>query len=717
MTMQTKFSWCRRIAGWAFILLLPRLAAAVSLSPHSLTFAQQAIWTTSTAQQITVTNNSATTLNFLSIVASGDYGQTNNCGTSLAPQMTCVITVTFTPSGSGPRQGYVTLIDSAPTPLQTAGLTGRGAVPVSKLAISPGVASITVGQTTQYQATYNGTVTSTVTWSVDGIAGGNSTVGTISTAGLYVAPAASDSHVISAVTHQTPQSTASAKLFVSNNPGVLTWNVDQAHTGQNLNEIALNTGNVNSTQFGKLFSFKVDGQVYAQPLYVQGVNIPGQGTHNVLFVATENDSVYAFDADGQTTTPLWHVNFLNPPNVSIITSAQVNCNNIGSQVGITGTPVIDLSLGVLYVVVPTNESGQYVQRLHALNIASGTEEFGGPVTITASVPGTGAGSQGTGTVSFNPLRNEQRQGLVLLSDVVYLTWASYCDNNPYHGWTIGYDETTLQQTSVWNSDPNGTRSGLWQSGASPATDAQGNLYVMTGNGTFDASSGGVDYGDSFVQLSTGSGLSVSDYFTPFDQATDAAQDLDVGSGGPLVIPDQSGPYPHLLVGGGKIGTIYLIDRDAMGGYNPSNNNQIVQSLVGAVGGIYSTPAFWQNSIYFAGQGDYVKQFLLYDGRLSTTPIEKSTNQVGYPGATPAISADGTANGIVWVLNTMANFRSGGPVVLYAYDAVNVSRQLYNSSQNPGDQAGPTVKFNPPTVVNGKVYVGTNGEVDVYGLVP
>ena len=628
-----------------------------------------------------------------------------------------MVTVTFSPSASGRRAGYLTLIESGTAPLQTATLTGLGSSAASKLVISPGVASITISQTTQYQATLNGTVvTSMVTWSVDGVAGGNSIVGTISTAGVYTAPAASGAHVISAATRQTNPATGSAKLVVSNNPGIFTWNNDQAHTGQNLTEIVLNTGNVNSNQFGKLFSLPIDGQAYAQPLYMLGVSIPGQGTHNVLFVATENDSVYAFDADSQSTTPLWHVSFLNPPSVTTVPSGAVNCTNIGSQVGITGTPVIDPALGVLFVVAATEENGEYVQRLHALDVTTGSEDFGGPVAIQASVPGTGAGSKGSGTVSFDPLMNDQRSGLTLLDGVVYLSWASYCDKDPYHGWTIGYDETTLKQTTVWNSGPNGTRSGLWQSGVSPATDTEGNLYIMTGNGTFDASSGGLDYGDSVVKLSTTGGLNVSDYFTPFDQAIDAANDLDVGSGGPLVIPDQSGPNPHLLVGAGKTGTIYLINRDAMGGYNPNNNNQIVQSLVGAVNGVYSAPGFWQNNIYFAATGDYLKQFLLSNGMLSATPIEESTNEIGYPGASPAISASGATNGIVWVLKS-GNFQKGGPAVLYAYDAANVSRQLYDSSQKPSDQAGPTVKFNPPTVVNGKVYVGTNGEVDVYGLLP
>ena len=691
-------------------------SSQITISPASLSFSKQQIWTTSGPKQVRVTNSGSTVLDFVSIVASGDYSQTNNCGTSLQPGASCRLTVTFTPSASGQRLGYVTLSDSDSTVLQTVNISGLGSVPVSKLAVTPAVASVTPAQSEQYQASYNGVGTLKVTWSVDGIAGGNSTVGTISLSGLYSPPSASGPHTVSAALAPNPSVNASARVVVTNSPGVFTWDNDAAHTGQNLNEVVLTTGNVNSTQFGKLFSLEVDGQVYAQPLYVRGVSIPGQGTHNVLYVATENDSVYAFDADGLTTEPLWYVSFINPPSVTTFPWTAVSCMNIGSQVGITGTPVIDPSQGVLYLVAATDENGQLFQRLHALDLTTGAERLGGPVAISASVPGTGAGSVG-GMVSFNPVREDQRPGLTLSNGVVYIAWASYCDNTPFHGWMIGYNSSTLQQAAVWNSAPNGNDGGIWQGGASPAVDAFGNLYAMTGNGTFDAESGGLDYGDTLVKFSTASGLTVTDYFTPFDQASDAQNDKDVGSGGPLVIPDQPGAYPHLMVGGGKEGTIFLVNRDDMGGYNPNDNSQIVQSLTGQVGAVFSTPGFWLNNIYYAAVSDYLKQFRLYTDLLSTTPIETGSSKVGYPGATPAISANGAANGIVWIIND-GGFQRATPATLYAYDAANVSRELYDSTQaGTRDQAGPAVKFNPPTVVNGKVYVGTNGEVDVYGLLP
>jgi hypothetical protein len=689
----------------------------IGIMPGSLTFPQQQVWTTSGAKTVNVKNTGSTVLNFVSIVASGDYSQTNSCGASLQPAGTCQVTVTFSPSAAGTRTGYITFSDSDPTILQTVDLSGTGAVPASKLTVSPGVASITSAQTEQFSAAFNGVGTSNVTWSVDGVAGGNSTVGTISTAGLYTPPSGSGPHTISAATTQHPSQTASARLVVSNDPGMFSWHNDASLTGQNLNEIVLTTGNVNSTQFGKLFSYTVDGQAYSQTLYVPGVNIPGQGTHNVIYVETQNDSVYAFDADGLTSTPLWHVSFIDPPSVTTISSADVNCTNIGYQVGITSTPVIDPVAGILYVVAATSESTGYVQRLHALDITTGAESLGGPVVISATVPGTGIGSVG-GFISFNPLTQEQRAALTLLNGVVYISWASYCDNDPYHGWTMGYNSSTLAQVAVFNSSPNGTRSGTWESGSAAAADAFGNLYVVTGNGTFDASTGGSDYGESYLKFAAASGLIVNDYFTPYDQASDTQFDLDAGSGGPLLLPDQPAPPTHIMVGAGKEGTIYLIDRDSMGGYNPNNNNQILQSLVKALNGEWGAPAFWQNNIYYGGaQKDYLKQFRLYNSLLSTSPIAESANTFKYPGSIPSISANGAADGIVWLIDSSA-YGTGKADILYAFDAANVSRELYDTTQaGTRDQAGPAVKFNPPTVANGKVYVGTNGQVDVYGLLP
>jgi hypothetical protein len=368
---------------------------------------------------------------------------------------------------------------------------------------------------------------------------------------------------------------------------VLTYHNDNARTGQNLNETILTPGNVNVTTFGKLFSYPVDGYVYAQPLYVSSVQIPGSGIHNVVFVATEHDSVYAFDADNSAAGLLWHVSFINPANgVATVPAQDVLTGDLVPEIGITSTPVIDGNTGTIYVVAKTKEVRQttvhYVQRLHALDITTGAEKFGGPAVIAdtilaadgsfqyvsgPSVVGSGDGSLDGQTVNFNALRQLNRPGLLLLNGIVYSAWGSHGDNDPYHGWLIGHDAQTLALVSVFNTTPNGGRGALWMSGGAPAADVNGNVYIATGNGTFALTgSGSPGYGDSVLMLTPSGGLNVTDFFTPWNQATLDVTDADLGSGGVLLLPDQPGPYPHLMVTAGKPGAIYLIDRDDMGGY-------------------------------------------------------------------------------------------------------------------------------------------------------
>ena len=496
---------------------------------------------------------------------------------------------------------------------------------------------------------------------------------------------------------------------------VTTYHNGNARRGANLSETILMPSNVNSTQFGKLFSDAVDGDVYAQPLYLPGISIAGKGVHNVLYVATEGDSVYAFDADSNTganSVPLWHANFTNPGGgITTVSSTDVSCWDISPSIGITGTPVIDSASGTLYVLARTKENGSFVQRLHALDIRSGNEKFGGPVVIRATLNG----------LSFDPLREAQRPGLLLQNSLVYITWASHCDNKPYHGWVMAYHTKTLAQAGVWNSTPNGYDGGIWQSGGAPAADASSNCYVVTGNGDFDADTGGVDYGDTILKLSPPSGgsFSVLDYFTPYDQAGLNAQDQDLGSGAIMLPPKQGPGAPHinLLVQSGKEGTIYLIDRDHMGHFNPNNNNQIVQSISGALGPVFSTPTWWNNTVYFSGTKDVIKAypFNASTGLLGTTPSSESITFLNFPGAATSISSNGTTNGIVWAVQTDA-FQTRGPAILHAYDATNLAQEFYNSSQNAGrDNAGPAVLFVAPTVVNGKVYVGVSGQISAYGL--
>ncbi|MHB8218474.1 MAG: PQQ-binding-like beta-propeller repeat protein [Candidatus Sulfotelmatobacter sp.] len=489
--------------------------------------------------------------------------------------------------------------------------------------------------------------------------------------------------------------------------GVLTWHNDKARTGQNNSETTLTPLTVNSLQFGKLFSYPVDGQVYAQPLYVPNVNIVGKGTHNVVYVATEHDSVYAFDADGIVSTPLWHVSFINPTHgIRTISTVNSKCTSMKPEVGISGTPVIDVMAGVLYVVAETQNKTTVVQRLHALNLSSGTEALGGPVVLNTVVSG----------VAFDPTLL-QRPGLLLLNGVVYLSHASLCDPHPYHGWVLGYNAQNLQLESAFVTTPTGEKGGIWQAGAGLASDGGNDIFFMDGDGTFDASTGGSDYAMSMVRLSTSGGLAVADYFTPVNEAKLSQVDKDLGSGGVLVLPPQSGLHPNEIIGGDKEGKIFVVDRDNMGKFN-SEKNQIVQTLKTTAGSYYSSPAYWQQNVYYSGSYDYLSMYSLTNGKLSAVPVSQSPTKFSYPGSTPSISADGSANGIVWAIETAGekNTQGGPPATLHAYDATDVSTELYNSNQaGKRDLPGPGVKFSVPTIANGKVYVGTQGEIDVYGL--
>jgi hypothetical protein len=510
--------------------------------------------------------------------------------------------------------------------------------------------------------------------------------------------------------------------------GVLTQRNDNARTGQNLNETILTPENVSSSAFGKLFSYSVDGQIYAQPLYVANVTVPARGTHNVVFVATENDSVYAFDADGLVSTPLWHASFTNPA----LGIKPVPCNGTSCVVfpfrGITSTPVIDPPSNTMYLVARTTSNGQYFQSLHALDITTGAEKFGGPVNIMGSVSGTGAGSR-SGIVAFDPLGGIQRAGLLLVNGTVYIAWAG---GSSQHGWIMGYNAQTLQQVAIFNTTPNAMRGGIWQSGNGLAADSSGNIYAAVADGSFDVNTGGVDYGNTLLKF--GSTLNVLDYFTPRDQACRTLYDRDLGSGGPLVLPPQSGAAPNELILAGKGGRpcetsglapVYVLNRDGLGQYNPSQD-RAVQEVEGSAAGYWSSPAYWQAAttayLYFAGGNgavsDRLAMYSLSNGQLSITPIAQSANAF-LVGATPSVSSSGTSNGIVWVIarqDSLDTSPGTSPAILYAYDATNVSTMLYHSAQVvQRDQLGCGNKFQVPTVANGKVYVGTQNELDVLGL--
>jgi Abnormal spindle-like microcephaly-assoc'd, ASPM-SPD-2-Hydin len=508
--------------------------------------------------------------------------------------------------------------------------------------------------------------------------------------------------------------------------GTFLYRNDNFRTGQNLAESILTPSTVTSAKFGLLFTDSIDGAAYAQPLYVPNVSIPGLGTHNVVYVATSNDSVYAFDAD-QPGPPLWQTSFINPSaGITAVPATDLGaCGDLVPIIGITATPVIDPVAGTLYVVSKVKLGpGSYQQQLHALDITTGLERANSPVTITAQVPGT-ASDAVKGVISFNPLLQMDRPALTLANGVVYLSFASHCDIQPYHGWILGYDQTTLAQEVVFNSSANGDEGGFWEAGCGPGVDTNGDLIAITGNGTFDTGTPRVNYGDSFLRLTPGAGtMSIASFFTPLNELLLDDEDLDMGSGGNLLLPDQPGPNPHLMIGAGKVGTLYLVNRDSMGGFNAAGD-QMVQELPGAVGGMFSTPAYWQgtvptvglqNMIYTVGVTDLPKMFVISNGLIQTPPVSSLPPFLfAFPGASPVISANGTTGGILWAIDSSA-YKASGKAVLYAFDATNLAL-LYNSNQFSTDNPGPAVKFTVPTVANGSVYMGTQTQLAVFGLFP
>ena len=497
-------------------------------------------------------------------------------------------------------------------------------------------------------------------------------------------------------------------------PNVLTWHNDSGRTGQNLQETILTPSNVNSSTFGKLFVMNVDGKVDAQPLYVPAVTIPGQGLHNVLYVMSEHDSAYAFDADNGTQ--LWKVSALGSGET---TSDDHGCGQVTPEIGITATPAIDLQSGphgTIYMIAMSKDgSGIYHQRLHALDITTGTEEFGGPAEIHATYPGSGTEN------TFLPGQHVERPGLSIVNGVVYTSWGSHCDGGPYAAWVIGYNETTLAQVNVLNLTPNGSEGGIWAAGSGLAADANGNLYLLTGNGTFDTTltAGGLpnkgDYGNAFVKISTASGtLAVTDYFTMSNTTSESNGDVDLGSGGLMLLPqlnDPQGTARSLVVGAGKDSNIYVLDESNLGKFSPSADSIYQQMSSALPGGVWSSPAWFNGTLYYGDQGQQLKAFHFANGLFQTPASSHSAHSFVYPGATPSISANGTSNGIVWAAENTS------PATLHAYDATDLSKELYNSNQaaNGRDHFGSGNKFIVPTVVNGKVYVGTTNGVGALGL--
>jgi hypothetical protein len=639
---------------------------------------------------------------------------------------------------SAGQSGYSNIASAATT-------TGTIAV-----TITPARGGVTISQVLNVSAAVANDVSSKgVSWS----ASAGSFTAQTATSATYLAPGTAGVITITATSVADTTQSATATLGVTDLGAVATYHNDNARDGANTQEYALTTANVGTATFGKLFACTVDGAIYAQPLWVANRTING-APHNVIIVATMHDSVYAFDADASPCTMLWHVSLLDmmhgaTANETSVPSGPTNYlvgdgyGDIQPEVGVLGTPVIDPVANAIFVVSKSavNNALPIYQRLHALSLVDGSEIGSSPVTIGSSFSVAGS-ADGSTSVNFNPQQENQRSGLALVNGNVYVAWASHEDKDPYHGWVIGFSASALSTAGIFNTTPNTvsgfpySRGGIWMSGGAPAADASGNLYLSTGNGTFDANMFGSNYGDSTLKLSTAGGLSVADWFTPADQASLNSLDNDHGSGGATVLlSTAAGNY---MVVGGKEGTLFVLSQDSLGKYganfSPVNSN-VQQSFGVGSDGIWSTAGFWNNSLYVgaASSGLQLFNFNTTTALFNTHAASTSGHAFGWPGASPSISASGATNGIVWATDNNAYCTQDSPgcgaAVLYAFDAGNLANELWDSSQSAADQAGNAVKFTVPTVVNGKVYIGTRGndtgsgtssvlgELDVYGLKP
>ena len=497
---------------------------------------------------------------------------------------------------------------------------------------------------------------------------------------------------------------------------VTTAQYGNSRSGAATGETTLNPRNVSVGSFGKVGRFTVDGDVYAQPLYLPALDLAG-GRTDVLFVATEHGSVYAFRASDPGSPPIWKTSFIDPSlDITTVSFRDARCPFIRPEIGITSTPVIDAAAGIIYVLMRSREptsSGdhRFVQRLHALNIRTGRDKVP-PIEIRAAVRGAG-GDAKNGMVAFDPLRENPRAALLLTHGVVYLAWASTCDVNPYHGWVMAYDAKTLRQVGVFNATPSGSDAGIWQGDAGLAADSAGNVYAVTGNGTFSEGASAANYGNTVLKLAlTPAGFTVRDYFTPYNQLELSSEDQDLGSSGPVLIDDR-GPHPHTLFVTGKEGVSYLIDRDRMGRFHAGDDAHALQTVKSSTGG-FGAVAYWNHTVYVWGSNDVIKSYRVTTGHLSN-PVE-GTARSADPGATPTVSANGDRDGIVWAVETRTWRGNDKPSILHAFDAADVRKELYNSEINASrDRAGTTLRFAIPTVAAGRVYVGVKDAVDVYGV--
>jgi hypothetical protein len=620
------------------------------------------------------------------------------CGDSASEKTTAAAPADFSLSVTPPSQALVQGASGTALSLQATGTNGFASpVTVDISGLPASVTSNPASLTLTPGTAQNVTLTASA-----GAVSGASTVSFTGAAGALAHTATL------ALTVQTPPI-----------PDVTTYHFDNSRDGLNAQETVLTPANVTSATFGKIGFFQGDGKIDAQPLYLAGFNVIGTAT-NVLYMATEHDSLYAFNAD--TGTQIWKTSLLGSGET---TSDTHSCGQITPEIGITSTPVIDRAKGAIFVVGMSKDAkGAYHQRLHALNLVTGAELAGSPVEISGTYPGTGANTHG-GNVVFDPGQYAERAGLLLLNGTVYLAWTSHCDLGAYTGWVMAYSESTLQQTTILNLTPNGSDGSIWMSGNGLAADSSGNIYFLDANGTLDIGfdSNGFparqDYGNAIIKLSTASGkLAVADYFEPYNTVSESMSDTDLGSGGAILLPDltdASGKVQHLLVGAGKDTNIYVADRDNLGKFNSKDNSNVYQELPNALAnGAWSSPAYFNSTVYYAGQSDTLKAFPITQAKLATTPSSKSAVVFPYPGSTPSVSANGTQNAILWALESP----SGGAGVLHAYDATSLSNELYNSDQAANGRDGFTGnKFITPVIVNGKVFVGTPTGIVEFGLLP
>lgn len=607
------------------------------------------------------------------------------------------------------------------TTSNAATLTVTAGATAPSITTQPANQSVTAGQTASFSVAASGTAPLSYQWQKNGSAISGATSSTYTTPPTATSDSGSQFKVVvSNLAGSTPSKAATLTVNAStSSTDVLTYHNDLARTGQNLTETTLTLSNVASATFGKIGFFSADGLVDAEPLYASSVAIPSNGNHNILIVATEHDSVYAFDADSGST--IWKTSMLKAGET---TSDNHSCGQVTPEIGVTSTPVIDRTRGpngTVYVVAMSKDgSGNYHQRIHALDLALGAEILGGPVDIQAEFPGTGDGSNGT-EVIFAPGQYKERAALLLLNGVLYTSWASHCDYRPYTGWVMGYDAATLAQTTVLNVTPNGNEGAIWMAGAGLAADSSGNIYFLDANGDFDTNLNAQgfptdgDYGNAFLKLSTNGGLAVADYFEMDNESAENGSDTDLGSGGAMLLPDltnSAGQTVHLAVGAGKDSNLYVVNRDSMGKYSSSANNVYQELKHGLPGGVWAMPAYFNHTVYYGSVGSPIKAFTIANAMLSTSAAAQTSSSFPYPGTTPSISANGTNNGIVWAVD------NNSPAVLHAFNAATLT-EIYNSSQASGgrDQFGNGNKFMTPMIVNGKVFVGTPNGVAVFGLLP